>query len=456
MVLDIPVTKNEEYEIKIDDLGVNGEGIGRIDGYTLFVQGALPGEKIKVKVIKVNKKYGYGKLLEVIEPSPDRVQPVCKHARRCGGCQLQHLSYSAQLDFKTKLVQDAFERIGRIKDKEVKPTIGMEKPWRYRNKAQFPVGIMKDRLAIGFYAPRSHEIIDMDSCHIQHGVNDMLVNIIRDFIDKYSISTYDESSRKGIIRHIVIKTGFTSNEIMVIVVTATKELPHKDELINMIREAVPNVSSIVQNVNSKDTNVILGYKNTTIWGKDYIIDSIDDLKFKISPLSFFQVNPVQTSVLYRKALEYARLTGNETVIDAYCGIGTISLFMAKKAKKVYGIEVVDQAVRDARENAKLNGINNVEFMTGKSEDIIHDLIRSGIKADVVVVDPPRKGCESIFLDTIAEMSPDRIVYVSCNPATLARDAGYLSERGYHPVEVQPVDMFPHTAHVETVVLMSRL
>lgn len=456
MSRDLPVKKNEEYILTIENMGINGEGIGRIEGYTLFISGAIPEEKVRIKVIKINKNYGYGKLMEIIEPSPYRVEPFCPYSTRCGGCQLQHLNYKAQLDYKTRLVKDAMERIAKIYDLKIHPTIGMDDPLGYRNKAQFPVGLVRDSLAIGFYAPRSHDIIDMDTCFIQHGINDDIIHIIRRFIKEYGISIYDEIKHRGIIRHIVTKVGFKSGQVMVIIVTNGSSLPHKGKLIDMLRNSIPGICSIVQNINREKTNVILGNKNITLWGQDYIVDTIGEFKFKISPLSFFQVNPVQTEVLYKKALEFANLTGNEIVVDAYSGIGTISLFLAKNAKKVYSVEVVKEAGEDAKENARINDINNVEFIQGESEVIIPKLVEDGLKIDVAVVDPPRKGCDARLLDALIKANPERIVYVSCNPATLARDLRYLWDRGYKAGEVQPVDMFPFTTHVECVTLMSRV
>ena len=452
----VPVAKNRDYEMKIDNLGMNGEGIGRIKGFTMFVPGALPGEKIRIKAVKVGKRYGYGKLLEVIEPSNQRVKPKCSYAGKCGGCQLQHMSYSLQLDFKRQLVEDACKRIGGLEDVHIYNTIGMEKPWNYRNKVQLPVGTAHNRLTIGFYAPRSHNIIDMNTCDIQHSINDNIIKAVRKYMDEYNIMPYDEIPHKGIVRHVVSRIGFRSGEIMVIIVTNGDVLPHKDKLIEDLKRNIPNIVSIVQNINSKKTNVILGEKNILLWGKDHIVDYIGELKFKISPLSFFQVNPIQTAVLYNKALEYAGLTGNEGVIDAYCGIGTISLFMAEKAKKVYGIEIVPQAIKDAKINAMENNIENVEFIQGQAEVIIPNMIEEGLKVDVAVVDPPRKGCDPRLLDALIHAQPNRIVYVSCNPATLARDLKYLTDGEYKVQEVQPVDMFPQTNHVELVALMSRV
>ena len=451
----IPVVKNRDYEIKIDNLGMNGEGVGRIDGYTIFVSGALPGETVRIKVVKVERNYGFGKQLEVLIPSKDRVKPKCRFSGRCGGCQLQHMSYGLQLDFKKQMVKDALERIGGIDDPVIYDTIGMEDPWGYRNKMQFPVGLQKDKLAIGFYAPRSHNIIDIDSCHIQHEINDQIVQIVRNYTDNSGVVPYDELTHRGFIRHVVSKTGFQSGEVMVVIVTNGTNLPHKKELIEALRKGVPGIVSIVQNINPKKTNTVLGNKNIVLWGKDHIIDFIGDIKFKISPLSFYQVNPIQTAVLYNKAVEFAGLTGEEVVIDAYCGIGTISLFMAKRARKVYGIETIPQAVEDARINALENNISNVEFIAGEAETVVPDMIGRGLQIDVAVVDPPRKGCDSKLLDALVKAKPKRIVYVSCNPATLARDLKYLSEKAYKVVEVQPVDMFPQTSHTESIILLQK-
>ncbi|HZK34261.1 MAG TPA: 23S rRNA (uracil(1939)-C(5))-methyltransferase RlmD [Bacillota bacterium] len=450
----LPVMKNKEYEMKIDNLGVNGEGIGRIEGFTIFVEGGLPNERVFVKIVKLEKRHAFGKLLRIIKASDDRIEARCPYYGRCGGCQLQHLSYEAQLLFKRQLVIDAFERIGHLKGVRVKETKGMESPWEYRNKAQFPVGLVKDKLTIGFYAARSHDLVGIDSCDIQNSINDKLLSLIKTFIKAYNIPIYDERSHKGVIRHIVTRVGYNSQELMVIIVTKD-DLPHKDELVDILKEGIRSITSIVHNRQKSRTNVILGNENTVLWGKDHILDELGGLRFKISPLSFYQVNPVQTEKLYKKALEYANLAGGEIVIDAYCGIGTISLFLAQNAGRVYGIELVDQAIEDARENAKMNGIENAQFIKGHSETLIPQMSQQGLKADVVVVDPPRKGCDKKLLEAIVEMGPNRLVYVSCNPATLARDLSYLNENGYKIIEAQPVDLFPQTYHVETVVLMSR-
>lgn len=452
----IPVEEKQEYIMNIDDIGINGEGIGRINGFTMFVEGALPGEKVRIRAVKVGKNHGFGELIDIISASPHRVLPSCPYSERCGGCSLQHISYHRQLEFKTRRVRDALERIGKIKSAVVHNTIGMDYPWRYRNKAQFPIRMENGSLSIVFFAPRSHDIVDIDKCLIQHEISDRVVEIIREFIQKYNVSVYDERTHRGIIRHVVTKMGFKTGQLMVVIVTNGRYLPHCDRLVDLLRNNIPYITSIVQNINSKKTNVILGNENLTLWGRDHIVDNLSGLNFKISPLSFFQVNPAQTEILYGKVLEYAALSGTETVVDLYSGIGTISLFLAPSSYKVYGIEEVPQAVEDAWDNARINNISNVEFITGKAEEVIPKMVDSGLHADVVVLDPPRKGCQTEVLEALIRMAPNRIVYVSCNPATLARDLNHLAENGYHVIEVQPVDLFPHTLHVECVTLMSRV
>lgn len=451
----IPVEKNKTYEMQIDALGSNGEGIGRIDGYTVFVEGALPGEKIRVLIVKVKKNYGYGKLLEILTVSPERREPVCSVAKQCGGCQLQHLSYEAELAYKTREVQDVMERIGGVKGVEVKPALGMADPWRYRNKAQFPVGKGKDGCAIGFYAKRSHRIVDTEKCFLQNECNDEIIGIVRAFLNEFDIPLYEEETHKGLVRHILTRIGRNSGEIMVCIVINGRRLPNSDILVERL-QAVKGVVSIVLNVNKEKTNVILGQKIITLWGKDTILDTIDGIEFEISPLSFYQVNPVQTEVLYGKAVELADLKGDETVLDLYCGIGTISLFFARKVKKVFGVEIVPEAIADAKKNAARNGITNAAFAVGAAEEVIPRLYaEEGITADIVVVDPPRKGCDEKLLATILQINPEKIVYVSCNPATWARDLVTLTAGGYEVKEVQPVDQFSHSVHVETVCLLTR-
>lgn len=451
----INIEKNKDYIVTVDSYGHEGEGVAKIEGYTVFIESALKGEVVKVKLIKVNKNYGVGKLLEVIEPSEERVEPLCSTYKRCGGCNLQHYSYEEQLNFKTERVKNVISRIGKLEDVVIHNTLGMENPYNYRNKVQLPVGATEEEILVGFYAPRSHDIINMDKCYIQDEVGDKVIEITKQWMKKFKIFAYDEKSHSGIIRHIMVRKGFKTGEIMVVLVTRSEDLPHKQEFVDLIKENIVGVVSIIQNINKEKTNVILGLQSLTLWGQDHISDYIGEFKFNISPLSFFQVNPVQTEILYGKALEYAGLTGEETVFDAYCGTGTISLFLSKRAKKVYGVEIIPQAIENAKENARTNGITNAEFIVGKSEEEIPRLIAQGKKADVVVVDPPRKGCEEFLLKALSEIKPKRIVYVSCDPATLARDLGVLDGLGYKTLEIQPVDMFPQTAHVECVALIER-
>lgn len=448
-----PIRKNQYYEVEVTNLGYNGEGIGRINGFTVFVEGALVGEIVKVKIVKVNKRFAFGKMIEIIKYSKDRVNPNCEIYNKCGGCQLQHLSYEAQLRFKRERVEDCLIKIGDFEKGEIKvnETIGMKEPSRYRNKVQLPVGKFDDDILIGFYASRSHNIIDMDHCLIQDEVGDLVVKITKEWMKKFNIEPYDENTGKGIVRHIMLRKGFKTGEAMIVIVTNGTSLPHKNEFIDMMVKNIPGIKSIFQNINCKNTNVVLGKRCINIWGNDTIVDYIGEFKFNISPLSFFQVNPVQTEVLYNKVLEYSSLTGRETVFDAYCGTGTISLFVSQNAKMVYGIEIVSEAIENARLNALENDIENVEFIVGQSEKEIPRLIKKGIKAEVVVVDPPRKGCERELLESIVKMKPERIVYVSCNPSTLARDLRILADFDYKIKEVQPVDMFPQTSNIETVV-----
>ena len=451
------VEKNKEYIFDIISQGYEGEGIAKIDNkYPIFIEGALKGEKVKVRIVKVNKNFAYGKLMEVLEPSEERVNPPCAIYKRCGGCKLQHASYKAQLDFKWDRVKDCVSKIGKLDPSIVKYPLGMENPWRYRNKVQLPIGLINGEVKIGFFAPRSHDIIDMESCLIQDEIGDKVVKLTREWIEKFNIRPYNvdgEYDEKGIVRHIMIRRGFTTNEVMIVLVTNGENLPHKEEFVDLMVKNIPGIKSVIQNINSKKTNVILGLESKTLWGEDTISDYIGDFRFNISPLSFFQVNPTQTEVLYGKALEYANLTGNEEVFDAYCGTGTITLFLSQKAKKVYGVEIIPQAIDNAWINAKENKVENVEFFVGESEVVIPDLINKGVKADVVVVDPPRKGCDKKLLDAITNINAKKIVYVSCDPSTLGRDLAILEENGYKTLEVQPVDMFPNTSHIENVALL---
>lgn len=445
-----PIQKNDFIDAVFEDLTHEGAGVAKIDGYPIFVPFGLPGERAKIKITKVNKGYAFGRLMELIEASPERVEPPCPIYKQCGGCQLQHLSYEGQLKAKEKMVREVLSRIGKLPDVPVHPVLGMEEPWNYRNKAQVPVGEMEGGLVAGFYAKRSHEIVNMEECLIQVSHNDDTIQAVKNICEKHGVSAYDERNHKGILRHIMVRHGKVTGEIMVVLVTRTAELTHKKAIVEEIVRSVPGLKSIIQNINSMKTNVILGNKTNVLWGDEVIHDYIGDIRFAISPRSFYQVNPEQTKILYDKALEYAELSGDETVIDAYCGIGTISLFLAKKARKVYGVEIVPEAIEDAKKNAVLNGITNVEFAVGEAETVIPNWYKEGINADVLVVDPPRKGCDENLLQTIAAMKPKRVVYVSCNPGTLARDLRYLEDNGYKTVEVQPVDMFPQTMHCEAV------
>ena len=450
------LVKQKEYIVDIVDIGQGGVGVGKYDGFTVFVEGGLIQDKVKVKINKSKKNYAVGDIVEIIDPSPFRVKRICDdNLKDCGGCQIQELDYQKQLDIKTNEVKQVITRIGKLDDVVIHETMGMEDPSRYRNKAQFPIQSINNSPAIGFYKKKSHDIIPTDKCIIQHDINDKIVKIIKTYINAYNVSIYDEKSHTGLLRHLVTKVGFTTNEVMVVLVANGKKLPYLSELASVLKENIPGFKTLVVNVNKERTNVILGKENIVIYGNGKINDYIGDLVFEISPLSFFQVNPLQTEVLYNKALEYAELKENDTVFDIYCGIGSISLFLAQKATKVYGIEIVADAIKDAKINSELNNLDNVEFYVGKAEEVVPKMYKEGKTANVVVVDPPRKGCDEKVLDTIISMQPDRVVYVSCNPSTLARDLNYLDERGYKCIEIQPVDMFPHTMHVECVAKLRR-
>ena len=450
------LSKNKEYIVDIVDIGQGGVGIGKYEGFTVFVDGGLVQDKIKVKITKSKKNYAVGDMIEIIEKSPFRVARKCsENLRQCGGCQIQELDYQKQLDIKTNEVKQVISRIGKLDDVVIHDTLGMEHPFRYRNKAQFPIQKKDNMPVIGFYKKKSHDLISTDECIIQHEVNDKIIKIIKTYIRAYNVSIYDEKTHKGLLRHVVTKVGFTTGEVMIVLVANGKKLPYLKELASVLKENIPGFKTLVVNVNTQKTNVILRKENIVAYGDGMIRDYIGELVFEISPLSFFQVNPLQTEVLYNKALEYANLGENDTVFDIYCGIGTISLFLAQKAKKVYGIEIVEDAIKDAKRNAKINNMDNVEFYVGKAEEVVPKMYQEGKRANVVVVDPPRKGCDEKVLDTIISMQPDRVVYVSCNPSTLARDLAYLNERGYKCHEIQPVDMFPHSVHVENVAWLSK-
>ena len=448
--------KNDLVTLEIEDCGIDGEGIGKADGFTVFVKDAVIGDTVTAKIIKTKKNYGYGRLMEVLKPSPYRVEPKCEFARQCGGCQLQALSYDQQLVFKTNKVKGHLERIGGFTDIPMEPIIGMDELFHYRNKAQFPVGRNKEgKIVTGFYAGRTHNIIENRDCALGVAENKEVLDRVIAHMEKYGIEPYNEATGKGLVRHVLIRYGYFTKEVMVCLILNGNKLPKEEQLVKSLCE-IPGMTSITINVNKKCSNVILGEEICLLWGQEYITDRIGDISYQISPLSFYQVNPMQTQKLYAKALEYADLHGEETVWDLYCGIGTISLFLAQKAKFVRGVEIVPAAIENAKENAKLNGLENTEFFVGKAEEVLpREYKKNGVYADVIVVDPPRKGCDETLLETMVEMNPDRIVYVSCDSATLARDLKYLCERGYELRKVCPVDQFGMTVHVETVVLLSQ-
>ena len=447
--------KNDIVTLEIVDCGTDGEGIGKADGFTVFVKDAVIGDTVTAKIMKAKKNYGYGRLMEILKPSPYRVDPICPSARQCGGCQLQAVSYEEQKAFKEKKLRGHLERIGGFKELPMEPLIGMDESYHYRNKAQFPVGRNKEgRIVTGFYAGRTHAIIENRDCALGIPQNKEVLDRVIAHMEKYNIAPYDEMTGKGLVRHIFVRYGFFTGELMVCLIINGQDLPHQKELVEKLGE-IPGMTSISLNINKKRNNVILGDKVKTIWGKEYITDKIGDISYEISPLSFFQVNPHQTWKLYSKALEYADLHGEETVWDLYCGIGTISLFLAQKAKFVRGVEIVSAAIEDARRNARLNKIDNVEFFVGKAEEVLpREYEKNGVYADVIVVDPPRKGCDEMLLKTILKMQPKRVVYVSCDSATLARDLRFLCDNGYELKKVCGVDQFPQTVHVETVVMLS--
>lgn len=448
------IQKNQEYIVDIIDNGYDGEGIAKINDFTIFIQGAIKGEKVKILILKVTKSFAYGKILEIINASNNRNNVDCKTFSKCGGCTLRHINYRETLNIKRDIVKNClYKELHR--DVEVKNTIGMEKPLYYRNKLQYPVGYDKDNKPVmGIYSGRTHNIIETEqNCYIQNEKCSEIAKDIFEFTVKNNIKPYNEQTNKGTLRHIVIRIGIKTNEIMVTLVVNNDKFNNEEEFIEELTKKYPEIKTIVKNYNEKNTNVILGKKNKVIYGNGYIYDMLGSYKFKISPLSFYQVNPLQTEVLYNKAIEYANLTGEETIFDLYCGIGTIGIFASAKAKKVYGIEVVPEAIEDAKENAKLNKIENAEFFVGEVEKILPELIEERkILADVAFIDPPRKGCDNITIETLLKIMPQKIVYVSCNPATLARDIRLLEEK-YELKQVQPVDMFAFTSHVETIAVL---
>ena len=451
----VPVKAGAEYIVNISSLGSSGEGVGRVSDFTVFVNGALPGEEVKAKITEVKKTYAIGKLMEVVKASPERIKPACPIYAECGGCQLQHISYEGQMQVKRQQVKDAMERIGHQKDLTVLPVLGAENPWHYRNKVAFPVGKEKGKTIIGCFAQGTHKIIDASNCLIQDELNNDAINAVKEIIDKLGIPAYNEDTHTGVMRHVVARTGM-KGQLMVVLVTATQELKRKKEIIKMLRSRLPQMVSLQQNIQTYRNNVILGRETKLLWGRPTIKAKLGKFAFNVSARSFFQVNTRQAEVLYDTALEYAQLTGKETVIDAYCGTGTISLYLAQKARKVYGVEIVSPAIKDAEKNARENNVRNAEFIVGDCTKVMPRLYKQGVRPDVVVVDPPRAGCTEAVLQTFASMQPKRIVYVSCNPATLARDIEIMAKLGYKAKKVQPVDMFSHSSHVESVCLINRV
>lgn len=444
----------QEHIVEITGLSHEAAGVGRVQDRVVFIPETIPGDRVKARLVHLKERLGYGELVEIWDPSRDRRQQSCPHATRCGGCQLQHMDYVAQLRWKRQQVADAMERIGKL-DVDVLPTLGMKQPYHYRNKAQLPLGKQQGRLVMGFFQKGSHDIVDLETCEIQHPLITKLALAVKRRVQDLAIEPYDEISHNGVLRHAVIRVSFAEEKLMLILVTRTSGLPVQDELVARLREDVPELVSVAHSVNSRITNVILGRETKVIWGENYLMDSIGHLNYAISPGSFFQVNPIQTRVLYDLVREGMQLTGRETVLDLYCGAGTIGLYLASKAKEIIGVETFAAAVEDARYNAKLNDIGKATFYAGKVEEVFPELSKKHRQIDGIILDPPRKGCDPSLLKTLVASQAPRICYVSCNPSTLARDLGYLAEHGYTIGPVQPVDMFPWTRHVECVVLMSR-
>ena len=446
----MPVEKNKEYVVEIIDNGFEGEGIAKINDFTIFVPNAIKGEKVKILIVKVLKSYGYGKIIDLLEKSIDRVKSDCDTYKRCGGCSLRHIKYEKTLEMKQNAVQSLVNKI--LKNEiEVQKTLGMEKTYYYRNKAQYPVGKNSEGKAqIGVFANRTHEIIPIQECYIQNKKSQEVAKFVIEFINANNISVYNEKTRKGLVRHIVTKVGVKTNEIMCVLVINGKEIPKEKELVTEVTEKFPEVKTIVKNINTQNTNVVMGKENIVIYGSGYIKDQLGKYIFKISPHSFYQVNPIQAENLYNIGVQAANIDKNDIVFDLYCGIGTISLFMAQYAKKVYGIEIVEQAIQDAKENAKINNIENAEFIAGDVENVLDDLINvKKVIPDVIMIDPPRKGMDNKSVENILNIKPKKLVYISCNPATLVRDLAKFEEE-YEVKTIKPVDMFPFTSHVECI------
>ncbi len=446
------IKKNQEYIVDIIDYGMEGEGIAKIENFTIFILNAMKGEKVKILIVKVLSSYAYGKLLEIIEPSPYRIESDCATYQRCGGCSLRHIDYEETLNIKQNMVQNLVSKTFN-QNVKVKPTSGMGNPYHYRNKAQFPVGLNKqNEKVVGVFAKRTHEIIPMQDCFLQNTISQEIAFAIQKFIIEKDISVYNEETREGLLRHIVIKVGIRTHEIMCILVVNGNKIPYEQELVEMLVKRY-NVKTVVKNINTKNTNVILGEENIVLHGDGYIYDILGDYTFKISPMSFYQVNPVQAEVLYNIAIEMANLSKEDILFDLYCGIGTIGIFASSYVKKVYGIEIVEQAIEDAKENARINKIENIEFMTGDVEKVLTNLIeKKQVYPDVVMVDPPRKGLDNTTINNILAVEPKKVVYISCNPATMVRDMKLLEEK-YEINEIQPVDMFPFTSHIEVIALL---
>jgi len=448
------IKKNDRIQLKIDSCSSNGSGVGRYNGMAIFVPATAPGDEITAHILKVKKTYAFAKVENVTKPSADRIMPECPVYLKCGGCVFSHMTYEAESKIKAEHVAECFKRIGGIMP-EFEPIIATENDKRYRNKAQYPVAADNGEIRTGFYSPHSHRVVHCPDCLLQPEEFEGILGAFADYIKKYNVSVYDETAHRGLLRHIYIRKGAASGEIMICAVINGKKLPAEDELVNALLEREGSIKSIIVNSNTKDTNVILGTECRTLWGNDCITDILCGLRFRISPLSFYQVNRNQAEKLYNKAAEYASLTGKETVLDLYCGAGTIGLSMAKNAKEIIGVEIVPEAIEDAKINAELNGIKNTRFICGDAAQAAETLKNEGIAPDVIILDPPRKGCSPEMINTAVQMSPERIVYVSCDPATLARDCGIFNELGYIAVKATPVDMFPRTGHCETVALLKR-
>jgi len=451
--LEVPVKKNKEYLVEIIDQGFEGEGIAKIEGFTIFIEGAIKGEKCRILIVKVTSSHAFGKLVEILEKSKYRVEPDCATYKRCGGCNLRHIDYEETLNIKQNTVQNLVNKTLNNKIK-VEMTVGMGNPYNYRNKAQYPVGFDKSgEPVMGVYAKRTHEIIPMRNCMIQNPVSEKIANVVLGFFIKNNIPIYNEKNGEGLLRHIVIKVGIKTHEIMCILVLNKKELKKEKELIKVLIREFPEIKTIVKNYNMKNTNVILGNENEVIYGDGYIYDELGDYTFKISPLSFYQINPIQTEALYNIAIEMADLKKTDTLFDLYCGIGTIGIFASPYVNRVYGIEIVKQAIEDAKENANINNIRNIEFFAGDVEKVFENVLKEhNVKPDVIFVDPPRKGLDKHTIENILNIKPEKIVYISCNPASLVRDLKLLEE-SYEIKKIQPVDMFPFTSNVECCAVM---